>query len=54
MGQDQMRGMTNSDSMDSMGSGWIAGSTHGGGDLFGDEVDDGEIGPTETVMVSVR
>ena len=48
-----MRGLTNSDSMDSMGSGWIAGSSHGG-DLYGDEVDDGEIGPTETVMVSVR
>lgn len=48
-----MRGMTNSDSVDSMGSSWIAGTTHGG-DLFEDEVDDGEIGPTETVMVSVR
>lgn len=53
LGQDTMRGLTNSDSMDSMGSGWIAGSSHGG-DLYGDEVDDGEIGPTETVMVSVR
>ena len=53
LGQDAMRGMTGSDSMDSMGNGWIASSTVSA-DMYGDEVDDGEIGPTETVMVSVR
>lgn len=53
MGVSDARGITPSDSMDSVANGWIPGSA-AVPDMYGDEENDEEIGPSETVMVSVR